>query len=70
MEIIKDLRILKAIGKKYGIEFDKDYKYIISDIYNVPYEMEYKGEKYQYKFFSGCFCPYIIKVKEFIGIGI
>ena len=62
MKIIKDLRILNAINKKYGIEFDKDYKYIITCAYKIPYNMEYNGKNYISKYFDGCFNPYVVEI--------
>ena len=32
-DIVRDWWILKAIGKKYGLEFDREHKYYIGDAY-------------------------------------
>ena len=68
-EIIKDLRVLNHF-KKYGLEFDKTFKYYLGDAYltktGIPtYTIfKYKGFDYKLKYFDGCFNPYLIKYKE------
>lgn len=62
MKVVKDLRILNAICRRYGIEFDKNYKYIWSD-YDTNI-IEYKGKKYKQKFFDGCFCQYLVELDD------
>ena len=62
MKIVKDLRVLNAICKRYNIIIDKDYKYITSNPYKTPYIMEYKGKQYKAKYFDGCFSPFIVEV--------
>lgn len=74
MEITKDLRILKALEKKYNcLKIDKKYKYIISDITELENEILKKhndfililnNKVYTYKFISGCFNPYIVEYQE------
>ncbi len=64
MRIIKDLRILNAIGRKYNLQFDKKYKYCIND--NNSWErcfsrFEYKDHKYKLEYMSGCFYPYLVQ---------
>lgn len=65
MEIIKDLKILHAIEKQcnYDIQFDDTFKYCIRDNRNCDWStpMKYKGQVYKLKYFSGCFCPYLVK---------
>lgn len=71
MEIIKDLRTLKALEKRYKyLKIDKKYKYITSDITELENEMLKKHNDfililndkiYTYKFISGCFNPYIVE---------
>lgn len=63
-EVITDLRILNAIGRRYNLQFDKEYKYCIED--NDSWgrclsRFEYKGNKYKLQYISGCFYPYIVK---------
>lgn len=59
--IIKDLRTLKAIAKRYNLQFDKVYKYNIGkDFYKT---IEYKNRKFKLKYFTGCFYPYLIELK-------
>ena len=66
--VINDLRILKAIGKKYNLDFDKDFKYYIGNAYldnkgNSLFNVfEYKGKKYELKYFDGCFNPFLVEV--------
>lgn len=60
MKAITDLRILKAIEKKYHIKFDRDFKYCTQDN-NIKY-VEYKGEHYKIQYFDGCFYPYLVKI--------
>ena len=60
MEIIRDLRTLKAIAKKYNMEIDTDFKYIKSYDYKLS-NIEYKNNIYKIKYFDGCFFPFIVK---------
>ena len=63
--MITDLRVLKAF-KKYGLIFDKKFKYYIGNAYttktgNSTSEIfKHKNKKYKLKYFSGCFHPYLI----------
>jgi len=65
MEVIKDLRVLNAF-KKYGLIFDKRFKYYIGNSYKTEIGLstntlfKYKNKEYQLKYFSGCFMPYLI----------
>ena len=71
MEIVQDLRTLKALEKRYKyLKIDKKYKYITSDIAELENEILKKhndfimilnDKKYTYKFVSGCFNPYIVE---------
>ena len=58
--MIRDLRTLKAIAKKYNMKIDKDFKYITSYDYKLN-NIEYKNNIYKIKYFDGCFYPYIVK---------
>lgn len=61
MQVITDLRTLKAIGKRFNLQFDKKFKYNIGlDFYGT---IEYKGRKFKLKYFDGCFYPYLIELK-------
>ena len=60
--IITDLRILKHFEKAYNIVFDKQFKYCTKQTPLARYTMEYRGDKYRLKYFSGCFYPYLVKI--------
>lgn len=65
MKIIKDLRVLKAINRRYPyLKFDKDFKYEVGLDSGTNQEYIYKGKKYELKFFSGCFYPFIVEINE------
>ena len=60
--IIKDLRTLKAIAKRFNLQFDKVFKYNIGkDFYGI---IKYKNKKYKLKYFDWCFYPYLIELKK------
>tara|TARA_R100001480_G_scaffold91991_2_gene98172 strand:+ start:695 stop:910 length:216 start_codon:yes stop_codon:yes gene_type:complete len=67
MKTITDLRTLKAISRKYNLDFCSIYKYYIGDAYkdnkgnNLPNKFNYKNQVYKLKYFSGCFNPFLIK---------
>jgi len=67
-KIINDLRILKAF-KKYGLIFDKEFKYYIGNAYktktNLSTDLIFKhnNKNYKLKYFSGCFNPYLILIE-------
>jgi hypothetical protein len=62
MVIITDLRILKPIIKKYGLDIDKTHKYILKDVsLKVLREMAKEGLNIEY--ISGCFYPYLNKME-------
>ena len=60
MILKKDLRVLNKLNRKFGLVFDKKYKYCISD-YTVFTERLLKKEGYKLEYFSGCFYPYIVR---------
>ena len=62
MVIIKDLRIINAIAKKYDLKFDKKFKYCISNKINLNKKMYIQKKEYIIKFFDGCFYPYLVKI--------
>ena len=55
MKVIKDLRILKVIGKMYDLDFDKTFKYYIGNAYlnnkgnNLIQKFAYKNKVYELK---------------------
>jgi len=67
-KVIKDLRVLKAIGFKYGLDFDKKFKYYTGNAYKTKKDLStdnifiYKNKSYELKYFSGCFNPYLIEL--------
>lgn len=70
MDIIKNKRILKAIGKKYGLEFDPKHHYYIGDAYKnnrgeylstFERDMTLNGRTfYKLQYFDGCFNPFLV----------
>ena len=71
--IVKDLRIANAILKKMvqnenqnleDYAFDGYYKYLChSPANNWLSEIEYKGKKYKFEYFGGCFYPFLCELK-------
>ena len=61
--IIKDLRVLKKIEKKYNMEFDKSFKYC-TKIGNFINDYTSVGG-YRLKYFDGCFYPYLVQNVSF-----
>lgn len=60
--MVKDGRVLAALARRYNIVYDKDYKYVTKT--PDPYiEMEYKGQKYVIRYFSGSFYPYVVRLE-------
>tara|TARA_Y100001973_G_C5176000_1_gene321962 strand:- start:207 stop:419 length:213 start_codon:yes stop_codon:yes gene_type:complete len=70
MKVIKDLRILNAIGKRYHLEFDSKFKYYTGDAYKnsvgeyLPLRFEYKDKIYNLTYFDGCFNPFLTQTKH------
>lgn len=64
MRIITDGRKLRHLAKKFNFEYDKKYKYIISDGWNNWHEFSIALKKYGYavKYFDGCFNPFIVEL--------
>ncbi len=67
MNIIKDLRVLKAIINKSksttnnsNLTIDRKYKYLTDGYVITP--IKYKGKKYVSRYVDGCFCPYIVEL--------
>lgn len=64
VDLIKDLRILKAISKKYNFIINKNFKYIINTN-DLDFKiLEYKNKKYKMFYFAGCFNPYLCKINN------
>lgn len=59
MQVVTDLRTIKAICNKYGMEYDKEFKYITKA---KSGEFIHKKHIYTAKFVSGCFYPYLFKI--------
>ena len=68
--IIKNKTILKAIGKKYHLDFDMDHGYYIGNAYQnnegaflstFDQKMELHNSTYKLQYFDGCFNPFLIK---------
>ena len=58
LRVIKDGRILRHLSKKYKFEYDKKFKYVTSD----RGSFEHKGGSYTFKYFDGCFYPFLIEL--------
>ena len=64
IKVVTDLRILNTIGRRYNLQFDKQFKYCLhdNDSWNrCLSRFEYKGKKYKLEYYSGCFYPYLIE---------
>ena len=68
MNVIKDLRVLKAIVKQSKLStnngiltLDIKYKYLTDGYIITP--IQYKGKKYVSRYLAGCFYPYIVELK-------
>lgn len=55
MKVITDGRTLHSLGKQYGFEYDKKYRYITED----NGDFKHKGRKYSLRYLDGCFYPYL-----------
>lgn len=64
MEIVKNLNTLKALQKKYKIEFDKDFKYITKTKNLEEKNLYINNKEYKIKYVSGCFYPYLTKTNR------
>ena len=67
MQVIKDLRVLKAIIHKSklttnnsNLTIDKQHKYLTDGDIVIP--IKYKGRKYVSRYVDGCFYPYIVEL--------
>ena len=64
MEIVKNLNTLKALQKKYKIEYDKDFKYITKTKNLEEKNLYINNKEYKIKYVSGCFYPYLTKTNR------
>ena len=65
MKIVKDLRTLKAISKKYNFTYNKKYKYLENYNNDLYFKnIVYNNKNYDLQFFSGCFNPYLVEVAQ------
>lgn len=68
MNTVKDLTTLKAIAKKYHLEFDTKFKYYIGNAYTnslgeyLPSYFTNRGRVFELKYFSGCFNPFLVEL--------
>jgi len=78
-KIVKAPRILTAIGKKYGLVFDKKYHYYTGDPYvnnkGETLPCTFKGmsfinskgrqdDVYKLKYLDGCFKSYLVQIMD------
>lgn len=78
MEIVRNISLLKQMKRANLIKFHPQTGTKITGLYSkdkftccyiddrcegVPFEFQFMGDKYQVKYFSGCFYPYVVKVK-------
>jgi len=76
-KVVNDMRILKGMEKAGLIKLDGQTGTKITGLYSDKKFtccyidcavgnsiFEYKGKKYQVKFVSGCFCPYVFEYEE------
>lgn len=61
MCVVRDLRILNAIGKRYNLKFDKKFKYCVEDNNHFG-GLYYKNKQYRLVYFPGCFYPFLAKI--------
>ena len=62
--IISDGRTLRALSKKYKFEYDPRFKYVTREPADVGDRIEFSRAGYKFKYFSGCFNPYVAKILE------
>ena len=71
-QVVKNMNTLKAMERKGFIKLHNQTGSKITGLYGGRsftcyyidegrYSFEYKGRKYGVEFFSGCFCPYVVK---------
>ena len=71
-EVIRDIRILKAMQKEGHVTFHAQTGSKICGLYDTKLFtcfyvddtkplFEFKGNMYGHKYFDGCFCPYVVR---------
>jgi len=61
--IITDGRTLKAMSfGRFIYPVTKGQPYV--DIANQPRVFDYKGNRYEIRYFDGCFFPFVVKVEQ------
>ena len=60
MKIIKDLRKLNSLAKRFNFKIDKEFKYLLSED-SLKLTRDLKKEGYLIRYISGCFYPFIFK---------
>uniref|UniRef100_A0A6M3L8M1 Uncharacterized protein n=1 Tax=viral metagenome TaxID=1070528 RepID=A0A6M3L8M1_9ZZZZ len=59
--IITDGRILRAMSKgRFRYPVTKGHPYVDGE--NNPRRFDYKGCRYEIRYFSGCFFPFVVKI--------
>ncbi len=59
--IIRDGRTLKAMARKGHIQYPVDTGHPYVDHEGLPRVFDYKDNKYNIDYFSGCFYPFVVK---------
>ena len=57
---ITDLRVLNKYSKRFGLKFDREFKYILNE-YSLKTEKELRKENLFIVYISGCFYPFLYK---------
>ena len=60
MKIIKDLRVLNRLSKKYNFTIDKGFKYVLKEETSLKQLREMNKEGFIIKYLSGCFYPFVL----------
>lgn len=59
MVIVNNLKTIKALCKKYNMQYDTQNKYIIAEPKNIN-RLILNNKEYILKYYDGCFYPYIV----------
>lgn len=59
-KIEKDGRTLNAIAKKYKINFDPVYKYLLNSCKLNKNIIDFNSKRYYITYFDGCFYPFLV----------
>ncbi len=66
-KIVKARRTLTAIGKKYGLTFDKKHHYYTGNAYvnnkgeTLPTVFREGTDEYKLQYIDGCFHPFLVQ---------